>query len=389
MTQAPATPNLSAAVLADHCQMRIPSTPDWIVPTVDYLMARAAQCGAVAASRATKVMLALNEALTNSIIHGNLGVSSKLKEEGDRAFAQAVTARCADPNYAMRPVDIQMNYDGQKVHWVFTDQGEGFDVAAVLRKLDETGPDPFRPSGRGLILMRAFVDELSYDHGGRRARLTLRRSSAEEKRSETRWSLGGLVKVAPIDEWGRVHADAGQDAVARNISAGGIAFLGTDLAPAERVLLTIPLGDQSVQVQAVVRHWQPLGDNVVEVGCRFETALPALTWMEAPASGPLARLVARLAEQQKPHEDRRTAVRVPYTEFVEVALSSGEVIRCFGRDLSRGGIGFLAARDLAHQVVGLRLPGDDQGPFEVRACVVRSTQLVDGFYDVAAQFVSS
>jgi hypothetical protein len=138
----------------------------------------------------------------------------------------------------------------------------------------------------------------------------------------------------------------------------------------------------------MVRHWQAVGDNVVEVGCRFESPLPAPTG-QGPAEGALARLVARLAAQQKPPEERRTALRVSYTECVEVELSSGEVIRGFGRDLSRGGIGFLAGRDLAHEVIHVRLPGDDQGPLEVRARVVRSTRLVDGFYDVAAQFVSS
>ena len=379
--------DLPSAVLAERCHLRIPSKPSWIAATIDYLMARAGHSGAVHPSRAMKVMLALNEALTNSIIHGNLGISSKLKEESDRAFARAVAARCSDPEYAMRPVDIQVNYDGQKTQWVFGDQGEGFDFQTVLTRLEEGQLDPLRPSGRGLLMMRAFLDEVRYEEGGRRAILTLHQDS-EEKRSQPRWSINRRVGVAPIDDQGRVHWEASREVVGRHLSSGGIDFLGVGLVPAERVGLTISLGEQLVQVQAEVRHWRALEGNVVEVGCRFETPL-TVTEREQPASAcdALGRLVARLTEQQKPHEERRSSVRVPYSDCVEIELSSGEVLRGFGRDLSHGGIGFLAPRNLINQTVGLRLPGE-QGPLLMRARVVRSTRLVDDFHDVAAQFVS-
>src|SRR5262245_44047741 len=90
----------------DHCHLRIPSEPEWIEPTVDYLVRRATRCGAVAPTRANRLMMALHEALTNSVIHGNLGISSALREQSDEAFALAVTARCADPAHARRVVDV-------------------------------------------------------------------------------------------------------------------------------------------------------------------------------------------------------------------------------------------------------------------------------------------
>ncbi len=385
MNPGPTFPELSTAMLTDHCHLRIPSQPDWIAPTVDYLVARASQCGAVHPNRAVKVMLALNEALTNSIIHGNLGISSRLKEESDRAFAQAVAARCSDPAYALRPVDIHVSYDGRQLRWVFSDQGDGFDVESVLGRLDAGEMGPLRPSGRGMMMIRAFIDELRYEDRGRRAVLVLHRAAGEEKRSEPRWPLNGRVHVAPIDDQGRVCWEDSRDAVSRNISTGGLAFLGNGLPPAERVLLTIPGSQPPVQVQAEVRHWHALGGNVVEVGCRFEA--PDSPALAGAAPGPVAQLVAQLAERQKPFAERRSAQRVPYTECIEVELAGGEVLHGFGRDLSRGGIGFLAPRNLAHEVVGLRLPGHGQGPLVVRARVVRSTRLVEEFHDIAAQFL--
>src|SRR5262249_53533780 len=143
---------LSPTMLGDHYHLRMASNPDLIAPTIDYVMERACRCGAVQPSRAMKVMLALNEALTNSVYHGNLGISSKLKEESDSAFAEVVAARCADSDVARRHVDIHVSYDGRCIRWVFTDQGEGFDAAAALRRLDEGGQDSLRPSGRGLLM---------------------------------------------------------------------------------------------------------------------------------------------------------------------------------------------------------------------------------------------
>jgi hypothetical protein len=140
-----------------------------------------------------------------------------------------------------------------------------------------------------------------------------------------------------------------------------------------------------LQVQAEVRHWHALGGNVVEVGCRFEAPVAATEAGVTPS--PVAGLLAHLVEQQKPHSERRSSLRVPYTECIEVELPTGEVVRGFGRDLSRGGIGFLAPRNLAHEIIRLRLPGNGQGPLVVRARVVRSTHLVDHFHDIAAQFV--
>jgi anti-sigma regulatory factor (Ser/Thr protein kinase) len=382
------SPDLAAAVVADHCHLRIPSRPEWIAPTIDYLMQRASQSGAVHPGRATKIMLALNEALTNSIIHGNLGISSRLKDEDDSLFAQMVASRCADPAYALRMVEIRTSYDGRVARWSLTDQGEGFDFSEALRQLDSGGFDPLRVSGRGMLMIRAFTDEMRYEENGRRLVLALHRSG-DEKRSQPRWALNGPVGVVPLDEEGLPSWDERREALGRNISSGGIAFLGTGPAPGERVLLTLPGGAEPIEVHAEVRHWQPLTGNVIEVGCRFETPRPPGSEHLDPVSAELARLVAILSERQRPFGERRSALRVTYTECLEVELPDGEVRRGFGRDLSRMGISFLCVGSLPREVVSLRLPPTEgqHVPLLVRATIVRSTHLVDGFYDVAAQFL--
>src|SRR5262249_48070182 len=118
MDQGTSSPDLTTAILADACHLRIPSQPDWITPTVDYLIARALRSGAIDPDRDHKLTIALHEALTNAIIHGNLGISSELKERGDEEFFRAVRERMADPDRASRVVDIQASYDGRAARWV-------------------------------------------------------------------------------------------------------------------------------------------------------------------------------------------------------------------------------------------------------------------------------
>jgi hypothetical protein len=222
--------------------------------------------------------------------------------------------------------------------------------------------------------------------------VALHKDSGAEKRERPRWPLPGRLSVAPIDDAGQVQWGAAQQAAGRNISTDGLAFVGSGLPPCQRVLLTIPTGGQPVQVQAEVRHWQSLEGNVVEVGCRFER--PAARPEERPetanglVSPELAGLVDRIAEKHRAFAERRVATRVPYTECIGVELPSGESVRGFGRDLSRGGIAFFTTAGLPHELVRLTLPqvGGEQ-PLAVRARIVRCTRLIEGFHEVAAQFL--
>src|SRR5262249_46890286 len=198
------------------CRLRIPSQVGWIEPTVQHLVSRATQCGAVRPARASSLTLALHEALTNAVIHGNLDVSSELKEQGDHAFAEAVAARCAGPAYGGRLVEVEARFDGHSAAWVFTDQGKGFDHAAALRRLEEP-PDPEKPSGRGLVMMRAFVDEVRFEQGGRRVLLGLHEAGAGKRASE-RHPIQQPVRVAPLGPDGVVDWSAAEDALARDVS---------------------------------------------------------------------------------------------------------------------------------------------------------------------------
>jgi anti-sigma regulatory factor (Ser/Thr protein kinase) len=388
MDEALDTPDLAAAVQAEQTHLRIPSRPEWIGPTVEFLRRKAVLCGACPAAEGGRLEVALHEALSNSVIHGNLEIPSALKEQGPTAFIETLAARAADPRYARRVVEIQVQYDGDHCRWVLTDEGPGFDVAAVLRRLEQ--PDAaLLPSGRGILLMRAFLDGVEYCAGGRQVHLTLNQAPGGEKRRDPRRRLHEPVRVVPVRDDGTVDWDAAQAGVARNLSAGGVAVLQARLAGTGRVLIALGGGDPPIYLPAEVRHWRALGEYEVEVGCRFQLQPPAPPPAPAPdLEAALAGLQERLGTRPA-SDERRAHPRLPYTGRVEVlATAQAEPAWGFARDLSRGGVAFLTTRPLALGERVLELPQGPGAPrLRVRAQISRCTAIMEGFYDVAARFL--
>jgi anti-sigma regulatory factor (Ser/Thr protein kinase) len=385
MSEALRLPDLPSAVAAEHFCLRIPSRPEWIGPTVDYLKQRAILCGACHESRADSLGLALHEALTNSVVHGNLELSSDLKEQGDTVFAEALAARAADPAFGERIVDVETRYDGESCCWVLTDQGQGFDVERVLRRAEEPDEEAFlRASGRGLLMTKAFLDEVRYEAGGRRALLTLYRSSGKERRRNPRLAVQTPVRVVPVRPDGSVDWDAAYAAVARNLSPEGMGILQARLATAPRVLIALDWQGQVLYLPAEVRHCQSLGGDAVEIGCDFRPSSSPTgagpSEEEAGAQQAVGKLLDQLAGQDTAHDERRSHQRAAYTARIGISggLRPGPVARRH-LVLDGGSFGLGAARaDLAWW---------GYGPLRLRAEVLRCTPLLEGVFAVAARFL--
>jgi anti-sigma regulatory factor (Ser/Thr protein kinase) len=378
-------------VAAEQTYLQIPSQPEWIAPTVEYLRDKAVQCGVCQGSRAGKLELALHEALTNSGVHGNLELSSDLKEQSENAFAEALAARSADPRYGSRPVEVRVDYDGQRCRWAFTDQGKGFDVERVLARANEAGPDVPLSSGRGILLMRAFLDEVRYETGGRRVVLTLSRPPDEEKRREARLPIQQPIRVAPIWADGTVDWQAACEAMSQNLSPQGMAILQNRLAASDRILIGLDWEGRMLYVPAEVRHCQARGGDMVEIGCRFQLAADAPVGSKSASASTeqaIGALLEQLNSQALPHDERRSHPRAVYTARIRVQIGPGHPpMTGFARDLSRGGISFLTLTPLARANLVLSLPQPDRTALQVTARVVRCNQLMAGIYDVGACFV--
>lgn len=116
---------------------------------------------------------AVDEALQNAVLHGNLEVESVLRDHDDGAFESLAEERRSRPPYRDRVVDVTVEWDNVEVRVTVGDEGPGFDIAKLP---DPTDPENlFRGHGRGVFMMRAFTDDVRFNARGNQVTLFKRR----------------------------------------------------------------------------------------------------------------------------------------------------------------------------------------------------------------------
>lgn len=118
-----------------------------------------------------QVCMALEEALANAFYHGNLELDSSLKEDGTSRFMDLAKERCQVSPYKeriLRVTELAMPFG----LWItISDEGKGFDVRAAQQRVQE--PINLLASGRGLVMMKAFTDELLFNTTGNEVTLVI------------------------------------------------------------------------------------------------------------------------------------------------------------------------------------------------------------------------
>ena len=111
-----------------------------------------------------RVGVALDEALANAVQHGNLEVDSMLRDEGVEIYNALLDERRELKPYKDRRIHVNATINRSAARFVVRDEGKGFDPAAL--------PDPTDPAnlervhGRGLLLIRTFMDEVTHNEAG-------------------------------------------------------------------------------------------------------------------------------------------------------------------------------------------------------------------------------
>ncbi len=119
-----------------------------------------------------QVGVALRESLSNAVYHGNLELDSRLRELDGGEWDQAAQERMNREPYAQRKVRVVARITRNDVHYVVQDQGRGFDPTSLPDPEDAASLD--RVHGRGLLLIRTFMDDVQHSPRGNEIRMTKR-----------------------------------------------------------------------------------------------------------------------------------------------------------------------------------------------------------------------
>jgi hypothetical protein len=151
--------------------------PGLIDPLVELVQQMVAGMGLTDPTGRFRVGAALKEALLNALYRGNLEISFKemqgtresmIEGKGDDLLAKR---RLSSP-FSSRKIRVHITMDPKEARFEIRDEGRGFDPSTIPAAGQPGSLDP--ETGRGLVLMRSFFDEVTFQDGGRQVTLVKR-----------------------------------------------------------------------------------------------------------------------------------------------------------------------------------------------------------------------
>lgn len=156
-----------------RCRFELENDRSLIPPLVSYLQGHIGRMRICDEADLVRVGIALDEALVNALQHGNLELDSELREQGE-VYHELAEQRINQPPYSERVLKVSVHLTRDAAEIVIQDEGPGFDVSSLPDPRDPANMD--RVSGRGILLMRTFMDEVAFNELGNQ--VTLRKTRA-------------------------------------------------------------------------------------------------------------------------------------------------------------------------------------------------------------------
>jgi CheY-like chemotaxis protein/anti-sigma regulatory factor (Ser/Thr protein kinase) len=151
--------------MTEHsCSFELGNDVALVESLVVYLQDSAIQMQLCDEADVTRIGVALEEAMVNALFHGNLQIGSELRGEDDQAYYALIAQRRNEAPFRDRKIRVGAKLTRGEGVFVIRDEGSGFDPSKLPDPDDPSALE--RASGRGLLLMRAFMDDVSYDPTG-------------------------------------------------------------------------------------------------------------------------------------------------------------------------------------------------------------------------------
>lgn len=135
-----------------------------LAPLIGRLQANLRRLNLFDETEQTRIGMALREALANAVEHGNLEASSNLREDDETVYHRLLAERRQQSPYRDRRVFVAAEESRAGVTYAIRDEGPGFDPSTLPDPTDPANLE--RVSGRGLLLIHAFMDEVRHNPTG-------------------------------------------------------------------------------------------------------------------------------------------------------------------------------------------------------------------------------
>ncbi len=176
------------------------SDPNLILPLVDLLQCMATGISASDENERMRIGVALREALLNALYHGNWEMGPGSPEDSQQTESSSLPSldrRRSESPYCDRKIYVSAKISPTEARFTVCDEGPGFDP----RRL----PDPSEPgnldrvNGRGITLMRSFMDKVVYNRIGNEVTLIRRRQPPEGTLVRVVETLSPYLQVEQIE----------------------------------------------------------------------------------------------------------------------------------------------------------------------------------------------
>jgi DNA-binding response OmpR family regulator len=164
------------------CQFVFDDNDASMIPAlINYLRRFLRQTGLCDETTGIRTCVALEEALNNALYHGNLELDSVIREGNRAAYRKLVEQRRARDPYRRRKIFVDISIRENVGRFVVRDEGPGFDPRSLPDPTDPANLE--KPSGRGLLLMRTFMDEVIFNDIGNEVTLIKRHNHCAARAS--------------------------------------------------------------------------------------------------------------------------------------------------------------------------------------------------------------
>jgi CheY-like chemotaxis protein len=172
---------LKRRLVLQELEFIIENDQELISSLVQFLQDAVLELGACDESDRIRIGVALQEAMTNACFHGNLELSSSLRETNHRAYYDLAIERVRSTPWSERRIHVRGRFTAEDIQFTIRDEGSGFNRNDLLDPTDPANLE--RPCGRGLLLMHTFMDDVRYNVTGNEVKMTKSRKVEAETMS--------------------------------------------------------------------------------------------------------------------------------------------------------------------------------------------------------------